>query len=222
MPSLYNIVIWFGTLVILISFITALRLIGKRNCPFYLKNFYLFPFLALLVSANTILGGYFHLFSHRLIHIIQNLLFILEFLFWYLFFLALIKRNSKSLHFVFMLFLVITILLRLITGFHNLRFEILAVTNFGNIFFCLIYYNELFKSIPKLNLNSEPSFWIVTGLFFYNCISLPIYTIESFLTTNLPRLITRNIFATTNIAIILMHILFIKAYLCQIRQHKAL
>jgi len=153
---------------------------------------------------------------------IQNILLIADFIFWGVFFFRLLRQKIKILQFLFILCLTITILLRFINGFDKAGFEIYAITNFGKALFCLFYYIELFKTKPKLILKNEPAFWIVSGLFFYSCVSLPFYAIYEFIHARFPISISKNLFSLTNIAIILMHILFIKAYLCQIRQHKAL
>lgn len=220
MPSLYMSVIWIGTVVIFVSFIIALAIKGRKNVPVFMKYFYFYPLLALCVSFNTILGDYFHFFTRESLLRIQNILFIIDFLFWYFFFKNLLKKKIRILQFIFLLFLTSTIILRLSTGFHKPGFEINAVTNFGKILFCLFYCIELFKSEPVLNLKNESAFWIVSGLFFYTCVSLPFYTVYEYLNLNLPRLISRNLFSSTNISIILMHLLFIKAYLCQIHRLK--
>ena len=64
MHDLYDIVIWIGTGVILVSFIIALY-ITKKDIPDYLKKFYLVPLITLLISANTILGAYINLYRSR-------------------------------------------------------------------------------------------------------------------------------------------------------------
>ena len=219
MHDLYDIVIWIGTGVILVSFIIALY-ITKKDIPDYLKKFYLVPLITLLISANTILGAYINLYPKKLsiLATIQNTLSLFDFIFWGFFFCYWLKQNSR---FIFFSFFLIIILLRVSMGFSKVGFEIHAITNFGKTLFCIFYFYELFKAAPKLNLKNHPSFWIVTGLFFYSCISFPEYAVDNYLRTRLPREISRNLFSSTNIAIIIMHLLFIKAYLCSIRQPRA-
>lgn len=44
---------------------------------------------------------------------------------------------------------------------------------------CLCYYLELLRKRPSTNLSTSPSFWIVTGLFFYTLVIPPFFLIIS-------------------------------------------
>jgi hypothetical protein len=90
------------------------------------------------------------------------------------------------------------------------------------VVFCIYFYHKLFKDLPTKNIKSEPSFWIVTGLFFYSCLSVPFYTLNEYMRSSFTRIVYTNIFSISNILIIIMHLFFIKAYICTIRLHKAL
>lgn len=220
MPGLYDIVIWIGTVVISISLIMAYSINKKQYIPPYLKRFYWYPLLALAISTNTIASQHFRLHPSSIYYSIQNIFELIDITFWGLFFLRLLKGTKSYKHTknIFLLFLFTGTLFMFITNISKVNFQAYAICNLGKCLFCILYFNNLFKDNPKLNLKSEPSFWIVTGLFFYSAITLPEYAIYDYLRKNLDRLILNNIFAASNMAIIIMHILFINAYLCSIRQ----
>lgn len=45
---------------------------------------------------------------------------------------------------------------------------------------CFLYFRQLLNTSSKLNLAERPSFWIVTGIFFYSLISIPYYLLMSY------------------------------------------
>ena len=49
---------------------------------------------------------------------------------------------------------------------------------------CFAYYFQLFSITTSEDLLKKPSFWIVTGIFFYSAISIPYYLIGNFLQVN--------------------------------------
>lgn len=208
--------------MIFVSFTVALRISKNKNIPVYLKQFYLYPLLSLLFSINTIASTYLHLYSFSLQFAMQNIMEIIDFAFWGIFFLHLMKKTDslKYIRVIFLFFLLIIVAWLFRNNFYKPMFQIFTLGNFGRSIFCIFYFNNLFKDTPKLNLKNEPLFWIITGLFFCSSITLPQYAINDYLHNHINRIISKNIFSSTNIAIIIMHILFIKAYLCTVRQKK--
>lgn len=49
---------------------------------------------------------------------------------------------------------------------------------------CFTYYFELFTIKTSEDLLKRPSFWIVTGIFFYSVVSIPYYLLDNFLRVN--------------------------------------
>lgn len=49
------------------------------------------------------------------------------------------------------------------------------------ILYSFLYYKQLLNSESSLNLLSRPSFWIVTGIFFYSFVSIPYYLLGTYL-----------------------------------------
>jgi len=221
MSLLNNTVIWVGTGVILISFIIAI-IIPKKNKS-YMKGFFFCPLLSLLVSVNSISSRFFLLYTIEKNFFIQTILHLCDLLFWTLFFLKISKdkKDFRNIKILFISTLVIAVQLVYFNNSDNPNLHIHALSSMCKTIFCIFFYNNLFKNLPKQNILLEPSFWIVTGLFFYSCLSLPFYALNSYIKQQFLPVIYSNIFSISNMLIIIMHLFFIKAYLCTIRQHKA-
>ncbi len=80
---------------------------------------------------------------------------------------------------------------------------------------CILFLLDLFKNISTTSLSKRPSFWIVTGIFFFSLISIPYYFLINFFKVN--KYEYRNLFDalfyyipfTTNF------VFLIKAFLCK-------
>lgn len=99
---------------------------------------------------------------------------------------------------------------------------IFGVTNFGLIIFCIVYYHQLFNNLPTLNLLLEPSFWIITGVFFCMSIQIPVLLTIDYLRY---KILINNYYllhSLISFCYTIMHLFFIKAYLCATRQQKVL
>ena len=221
MYTLNNIVICIGTLVILISFIIAL-LMPKSN-RVYMKGFFFCSFIALLTSINTICTSFFLLYSLKICFLIQNILIIADLLFWTLFFMKLLKERNilKKIILLFICTLLLAIYLFYSSDTEKPNLQVLGLVNICKSIFCIFFYYKIFTKLPNQNILLEPSFWIISGLIFYSCLSLPFYALNNYIKIEFPPLISYNIFSISNILIIIMYIFFIKAYLCTIRLSKA-
>lgn len=80
---------------------------------------------------------------------------------------------------------------------------------------CAVYFVQLFKRIPSLNLKNEPIFWVSVGLLFFLSCTLPYSILENYIDRNYPSYsyMTYSIFY---IFYILLFIMIIRAYLCQV------
>lgn len=220
MHTLNEIILWVGTFVILISFILALIL--PLNLKQYMKGFLYCPLIGLLVSINSINAIIFFLYANSINFFIQSFLQLCDLVFWLYFFKKVLKRNYKAskidLIFIFTLIVSIYILYFNRTSVSNLHIN--ALCNLCKSIFCILFYNSLFRDLPDKNILKEPSFWIVTGLIFYSCLSLPFYALNSYIREQFVPIIASNIFSISNMLIIIMHLFFIKAYICTIQLRK--
>ena len=221
MSTLNNTVIWIGTGIILISFIVALCIPKKSKV--YMKGFFICPLIGLLVSANSISSRFFLLYAIEKNFFIQGILHLGDLSFWGLFFFMLLndKKEFRKIKILLISTLLISIYLLYFNSNDNPNLHIHALSNLCKTIFCVLYFNKLFKSLPDQNILLEPSFWIVTGLIFYSSLSLPFYALNSYIRQQFVPVIASNIFSISNMFIIIMHLFFIKAYLCTIRLHKA-
>ena len=221
MSTLNLTVIWIGTAVILISFVMAILIPVYKST--YMKGFYFYSLIALLTSINTILGSLFLLYSSKLFYIIQSILSLSNLVFWTLFFLILLKDRiySRIIYFLFICTLLLAVYLLNMSYINKPNLQIRALINMCQTIYCIFFYHNLFKNITYQNILLEPSFWIVAGLIFFSCLSLPIYALNSYIKQEFPLIISANIFSISNMLIIIMHLFFIKAYLCTIRLHRA-
>jgi hypothetical protein len=82
------------------------------------------------------------------------------------------------------------------------------------LFPCFIYFYELFKKAPILDLKNEPSFWIVTGWSFFATCTLPYSLMENYLRDSHSTLMTQ-LYSVFYIFYTLLFTLVIRAYLCK-------
>ncbi len=82
------------------------------------------------------------------------------------------------------------------------------------LFPCFVYFYELFKKAPTLDLKNEPSFWIVTGWSFFATCTLPYSLMENYLRQNHSALMTE-LYSVFYIFYSLLFIMIIRAYLCK-------
>ena len=80
---------------------------------------------------------------------------------------------------------------------------------------CLIYFHELFSNDLTVNLYQRPSFWIVTGVFFYAVISVPYYLVDRFLTDNRSNYSSLMFLLFFSIPFSVNFIFLTKAFLCK-------
>jgi hypothetical protein len=188
-----------------------------------MRWFFLYPLIAFLVSINSICGPLFLLYSTNLFFTIQSYLFLVDLFFWYYFFLQILnnKKDGEKIKNLLSITLLIAFYLLFFSKVDKRNLHIVALSAICKTVFCIFFFYKLFKKLYYQNILKEPAFWIVTGLIFYSCLSLPFYGLNSYIKSHFSLLISSNIFSVSNILIIIMHLFFIKAYLCTIQVHKA-
>ena len=222
MTKLNDIVIWSGTLIILISFLLA-SFVSRTYCTRpYMKLFFLYPLISLVISINTIFNRIFYLYSYETGFFIQFLLLILDLIFWSFLFTTILKNtiDSKNIKTIFYITSLFIISLLFFSTLSNSNLHVISLINLCKTIFCIFYYRRLLKNLPTQNLILEPSFWIVAGVFFYSCLSIPLYALHDYIKLNFTLIISKNIFIISNIFIVVMHLFFIKAYICTTRLPK--
>jgi len=209
--------------VILCSFILSLFIFRQQNIPPYLKNFYLYPLLALLLSIFTVVNNFILVAPKVSKSLVENIYIILELFFWGYFFLNLFntKRIAVLTKTIFLLSIFLTIYLISSSDLKSYNHKILSINNLTYVFYCCIYFFNLFKNIPTKKLKSDPTFFIILGIFFYSVFSLPLLSISDYFKNSNHQSLSTSIVCIINLTIILMHLFFIKGYLCLLKLSKA-
>jgi hypothetical protein len=83
---------------------------------------------------------------------------------------------------------------------------------------CLTYFRELFTRTEPVNLLREPSFWLVTGIFFYLATIFPLYMTRSYLTNHGLDGVAKSLSSINNFALSITYLLFIRSYTCRIKK----
>jgi hypothetical protein len=217
-------IIVIGTVVILISFSLATAMRKNKAIPGYLKYFYLLPLMQFLLSVKSII--YLLKISSAVDKYglqFEKIIVALDLLFWMFFFTALFK-NFRFNKFVKILGLISfsLIILYLINNIKSLDYDLIGFTNIVKCAFCIMYFFSIFSDIPNLDLKKDPKFWIISGLLFCSTVSTPVFLSAGYFRNYSSSYLTYTILAIGNSAIIIMHLLFIKGYLCIIQPRKIL
>ena len=148
----------------------------------------------------------------------EYLLVMLELLIFMQFFYQVLYSSNKKkiIKFLCIIFVIFGIS-RLIND--SILYSHIIISTITQMFFleavlllisCFLYYLQIFKSPPTLKLLNEPSFFVVTGLFFFLICSFP-YSLFLDLISNYPS-IYRFIFSIIYIFYILLFLMVIKAF----------
>ena len=205
-------------LAITSSFIVSLRLVNNTSIPKYMSGFYWYNFLAFLVILFGVLSIFYFEWLIGYALAVNNFTSIFHLGFISIF----IQRVTPNLTKVqtdflnlFRMLMVVIILYFLITNNSfkqaNLAF---SLVNFTLLIYSIIYFIQIFKGVPNLDLLKTPSFWINTGVFFSSSLLIPVCTAYDLLPVSYffhSRILL-------NIALIFPFIIFhcflIKAFLC--------
>jgi hypothetical protein len=125
----------------------------------------------------------------RILNIGNTIISLTELLVYCYFFRLLLWNNRiKKIISIFSIVYSILIMLFLITTFDFLTNRLIYVTNLLAVLEflilmipCFSYYQQILMTESKLRLFERPSFWIVTGIFFYSLISIPYYLLDTFI-----------------------------------------
>ncbi len=221
---IYNIVFNFQSICILLTFILSLRIIKNRNIPEYMKGFYWYS----IVGVIVLIPVFIDINITKRFFLLKTIVINFSILFHYLFLSLFIKKLivfELNKNFVNLIFWILLVLL-----FYSLskdissRVNIVAyiIANFGLIIFCLFYYYQLFNSLPSIDLIKEPSFWIITGVFFTMSVHIPILASMSFLKNKISQNSYFLLAGVTTFCYSLMYLFFCKAILCTIHQKRVL
>ncbi len=211
---IYNIIYQTTNILFIISALSAIRVINRNDIPKYLNNFFFYP---LLGSMNII---FYELNRYDIITWYPCTIAKFSFVFFHYIFLSRFIFlvigtffKDKVLKYIFIIISFIVIVL-LIFDFKGQTYYSATAVNIGLLIYCLFYFSSLFRENPILDLLNDPSFLIISGIFFGSCVGIPIYLFGIYLKNSIPQDIFHTIIIIGPISSAIMYIFFIKAFLC--------
>jgi|GraSoiStandDraft_1057264.scaffolds.fasta_scaffold129824_2 hypothetical protein len=183
----------FTPLCGLIAIVTGFLFVQKNKVTIFFLIYLIIDFIFSL--CDTYLQTFSSFSKYQIfifITLTNTIISLAELLTYYYFFSKIIKNKSilrvmKILGFSFFL---ITVLLET-TRFAFLTPRLIYIADVvGALEFLFlvppsfVYFYELLKNDPVVNLYQRPSFWIVTGILFYSVISIPYLLIDRFVYDN--------------------------------------
>ncbi len=172
-----------GTIAILISFIASIVQYKKAE-PLWLR---LFPWY-LGFTMTIQLGGY--LYSHFLLksnYFIFNIQQIADFVFWVYVFSKIYKtKGVKVVLSGLAAFAIFFSAYNIFAGegFYNFNSKTNTIISIILLIFSLLYFAELFMNNNRINYFTIPTFWICTGLFFFNLGSIIYLGLFNYITSH--------------------------------------
>lgn len=221
--SLYDMLLIFQWLCMVASSIISLRLIKSEQVPDYMKKFYLYSVAAGVFAVYNFLQKYYSISTKNVAGLVNSILLLYHFIFLSLFIYKVIPKNNtgKNVIYLFALFLIVILYFLITNDPSKPQSTAYAFANFGLVIFCCVYYLKLFEDMSAINLVKEPSFWIINGIFFCMCATIPINSLRDYFLDKIPYNLFLLMGAIISFAYGVMHLFFIKAYICSINRLKA-
>lgn len=221
---IFSIVFNFQSICMLLSFILSLRLIKRNYVPKYMEGFYWYPLVGMIVLIPVFIDTNITKRFYYVKNIVINTSIIFHYIFLSLFIIKLIvnKSNYKVLIIIFTVLLLLLVTSLFDNFFERVSIISYIIANFGLIVFCLLYYYRLFNDLPNINLIKEPSFWIITGVFFTMSVHIPILASMSVLKNKISSSNYYILAGVITFCYSIMYLFFCKAILCIIPQKRAL
>ena len=203
---------------IFVSFITSLSLISNKQIPKYMRGFFWYPMIGILAIAPAFIARNFSESWFVFGFIANKFSILFHYSFLSIFIIRAIpgKKNDIYLSIIFWLFLLLILFFLLGVNIETRSDHSFAIANLGLVVYCIAYYYYLFNNSPTFNLISEPAFWIITGIFFSMSVHIPIFLTIDILHFKISINTYRLLISVSIFCYSLMHIFFIKAYLCAI------
>jgi hypothetical protein len=219
-----NVVNWIANLLALT---VAILYCYRSFNPAYLRVFpvYLFVSIGIEALVNPYVSKLFDFrpfASHQLyiMNISYNIFTLFElFIFSYFLFQVVRSLRIKKIIIVLMcLFSVFFIQYPLLEGLGAFSNMAVALESIIIIIPCLTYFRELFTRTEPVDLWREPSFWLVTGIFFYLATIFPLYMTRSYLLAHGLIAVSKSLSSINNFALSITYLLFIRSYTCRIKK----
>ena len=208
----------------LIAIIIGLLYVRKEKLRILFLVYLIFDFLIFLCDIYL---DAFSSFTKKeidfFIGLTNNLISLVELLVYFYFFSNILRNRTiiKLMKISAMIFIVIIGLL-VTTKYSFLTNRFPYITDLiGTIEFlllilpCFVFFYELFQDDSAIKLHRRPSFWIVTGIFFYSVMSVPYFMITHFIASNLVNYFSLTYLLLFSIPFTINFIFLTRAFLCK-------
>lgn len=145
-----------------------------------------------------------------------NIFLLIEFIIIYHYFIQILtnKKVKKSLYVISFIYLPIMAIMWVCKKTFNSDPEVLFVPQALCVLYpTFCYFIESLKASSKLELRSEPSFWMTTGIMIYFGCTLPLFLLNDII--DFHRGFERSIYSINFLCYALLFILITNAYLCK-------
>lgn len=148
------------------------------------KKFNELQIMVIYPLASLIQTGIFHFWllaaneSWRVGRISISLFILIEFIIFLRFFDGIIilekfKKYTKIIATIFILYVILTWLFT--NAFYKHPSRLYLPQSLCILFFCFLYFLQIFRLSPELHLLNSPSFWITIGCLFYFSCTIPLF-----------------------------------------------
>ena len=200
-----------------ISFLFSLKLLKRISTTTLLKSFVIYTSVALLTYILFILMVMKIISRSDFIKInICGVLFNFSYLTFFIFSLIKNKYFKKLIVLIYIISAFLTIN-AIVEQFSTRQILTPNYYIFSLIFFCLLYYFEIFNSIDDDEILQNACFWIVTGVFVGMGTSLPYQSLASLIFKVIPKNQAYLISSIGTIFYSVMHLIFIKGFRCSLK-----
>lgn len=220
--ALSNFIFNLGSLIIIVALIIAL-LFHKKKKPFFFNYIFAFIIIGGLMSLNNIIAVNSSVVKKQMFYL-EEYFALLQFLLLGLFFINIMKGTSFLVYIKMILLLTLITEIVLITLVINSRVYLYVriLSYLALIVFCFYYFYKILNDRPLIKLTKSSEFWIVTGIGFFSCVSLPILSFFPFLPKHQAyKNINSQIFSISNMSLIIGYLMIIKSYLCLIHRQNS-
>jgi len=223
----YHGILWTGFFIDLSFLIVCLFLCTRNYQPKYIKAFIILGFSNLPFTIAIMLKFYGVDQKSEALNLITTLIRVCEPLFEFSFFSYLFFQFIPSLLFkklmlmpisLFAIIYCIAIIIELYKKnslLSTFKFASFLVLNLTIITMCFIYFKKLFELQAIQNLSKQPSFWIVTGVFFYFTTEIVTDIFTNYFIVKQMQEQALSIFSVNYFSELIEYTLFIKAFLCK-------
>jgi len=217
---IYQAMRMFQDICMILSLFFSFRLINNRKVISYMRYFYWYSVVGGAIVLISYTSKNLGLPGEKGLQEIRNYSILFHFTFLSMFILSLVRyrKGFKILLSIYCM-LILLILFYVVTYRGNtLNSASYPIANLGLTFYCIVYYYFLFKDAPKINLQKNPAFWVISGIFLGMSVTIPIHSLhEYFRKENYVDLENRK--ALASIAYFsygVFHLFLVKAYSCAV------